>query len=162
MSLVERADLSTWFDKIFQRISSVQEKIHQKEGLFFKKHTYSQEELRNLRDYDAIFSMTETIGENLRQWEKRKRLDEDTQQFYSQKREYVSSRLDRINQMIAERTPTFWERVKGQFEGLHKAIMQNLPTIIQVVITVKEMGLFDKLKLLQPKQGFRRLPAGEK
>jgi hypothetical protein len=147
--------LSNWFDQISREITVVQIQINQKNGFwFFTRHIYSQEELLNSPIFNKINAMTQNIGYNLDSWAKYGKLGKYTQDFYTKKRDEVSSKLNQTNALIARREPTWWEKVGDFFESATKFILQNLPLIVDILEKNKHLlpKIGGKLKML-PKIG---------
>lgn len=170
MAFFERQDnlnhlnsLSNWFDRIFREIAVVQSQINQKNGFWiFKRHIYSQEELLNSPILNKIDAMTQNIGYNLESWAKYGKLGKETQEFYTRKRDEVSSKLNQTNYRIAQRQPTWWEQSGAFFLGATQHILQNLPLIVELISITRHRFPGLGKQLLSGMKSVKKLLPGSK
>ena len=116
------------FRKVYIELESLERKIYRKSGfLFFKSHVYTIEELLDSPHHHKIFSITEKIGDDMESWFNAGKLTSEEEEIYYFERDKIDDELHRINMIIEDREPTWWEEVKGPFIEFGIMILNNLP-----------------------------------
>lgn len=127
---------SSKFKKVFKEMKAIEKKIHKTKGWIFKIHIYSQDELFDSEHFDKIFAITEKIGDDAQRWYDEGNLDKEEQRYYSINREKVEDTLEDINDEIANREPTWWEKFKENMQEFATKVMRNLPKLKRVLLTI--------------------------
>ena len=147
------------FDFVFREIERVVVKIDKKKGFwFFKSHVYSESELLNSEHHRKIYAATEKIGDDATHWHKSGKLSKKGKNTYYRKKAHVEERLHEVNLEIELREPTWWENVKGAFEGFLNIVVNNMP---ELVLTFLE-HFANKLGLPIPLRKLLNLPYSDK
>lgn len=120
------------FKRVFQEIDLFREKIYKKDGLIFITHKHTQEELLESDQYAKIFSITEKIGDDAKNWYDNGNLSEKNKDLYHLYRNEVDDDIHQVHKEIANREPTWWEKVKNEAEKVAKYIMKNLPILMRI------------------------------
>lgn len=140
---------NTFFSRVFKRahdkIELFREDIYRKDGFIFKTHTFSEDELFELRSYKQIHSMVEKIADDVNNWEKEGKLSKSEIDEYNYEKDYLYEAFDSLEREVKRREPTIWEKLGN---SLNKAI--NLTLNILPILSQKQLGFFGKLgKVLQ-------------
>ena len=122
------------FRKVFYELDYLENKINQTEGIIFKNHRFSQEELIDSPHHKKIDSITRKIGDDASNWYAKGSLSEQGMEVYDDKREEVDEKLHHINNLILNRQPTWWESLKGGLEDFVLKISKNMPTLSRILI----------------------------
>ncbi len=123
------------FKKVFNEIDHIAVKIDQREGWLFTNHVYSKEELLNSPHHRKIYSITEKIGDDARNWDIKGRLPREAKEVYEEYRSDVEDGLHEISLKIESRKPTWWEDLKGVLEDYACHIMDNMPLLSGWLLT---------------------------
>jgi hypothetical protein len=143
------------FKIVHREIDFIKVKIHKKKGfLFFKSHVYTEQELLNSEHHNRIYAATVKIGDDATYWYKAGKLSDDGKNTYYNKKSQVETELHRVNLEIEQREPTWWENVRGAFEGFRRIVAANMP---ELVLTMIEL-VANSLALPIPLRKFFRLP----
>jgi hypothetical protein len=122
------------FRRVFRELDNLKTKICLKEGIFFKKHVFSLDDLLRSEHHDKIYSITEKIGSDAAGWARNGRLSPEAEADYFHFRDMVDSELDHINRLIITRNPTWWEKCRNALESFAQVIMKNLPLIVKQLL----------------------------
>ncbi|RLA69661.1 MAG: hypothetical protein DRG30_09955 [Epsilonproteobacteria bacterium] len=116
------------FRKVHIELENLERKIYRKSGfLFFKSHIYTIEELMESPHHQKIFSITEKIGDDIENWFDAGKLTPKEESTYHTERDNIDEELHRIEMVIEDREPTWWEEIKGPIIEFNKRVLDNLP-----------------------------------
>lgn len=159
--MVEREDIETCrdrfernFKKVFNEIDLLRNKIYKKDAILWiiPYHVYKKEELLNSEHQRRIYSITEKIGDDVKNWDNQGKLKFGEKTVYNQYRNKVETELLDINYEIENREPTWWEAFQEKFRIFITKIMNNLPTISKFLEGIKTiLKLAKKLHKFLPK-----------
>jgi CHAT domain len=146
----EIQSLDRQFKRAFDEIDLLQNKIAQERGfLFVRYHTFSQEKLLQSRHHQIIYSVVETIGSNVKNWEAANKISERMADAYYIRRAETDRKLHQLNLTISHREPTWWENFGFVCEKFKDDVMSHLPEEVRGVIqtAAKERlgGVFQSL-----------------
>ena len=122
------------FRKVSYELEYLENKIYQKEGIFFTKHRFSQNELIDSKHHKKIDSITRKIGDDASNWYARGNLSEEGVEIYDNKREETEDKLHHLNMLIESRKPTWWENIKGGLHDFVVKIAKNMPKLQRILI----------------------------
>jgi adenylosuccinate synthase len=122
------------FRKVFYELDYLESKINKKEGIIFKNHIFSQDELIDSSHHKKIDSITRKIGDDASNWYARGTLSEKGMGYYDKKREKVYYNLNHLNNLIEDREPTWWESLKGNLTDFARKIAKNMPALTRILI----------------------------
>ena len=115
--------LKNGFEKINSECNAIEEKMKMQTGFVFVKHLYSGDEL--CYALSRIETFVEKMGDDLDELEAANNLSQQARFLFSKKAEEVCQRLASLHFLIAQREPTWWEKVKS----ILKRIVQKLLSI---------------------------------
>ncbi|BAZ42631.1 hypothetical protein NIES4101_86000 [Calothrix sp. NIES-4101] len=150
----QKIDLEKKFSRVFSEIKRLESKINKKQGFwFFETHIYSQEDLFNSEHHSKIDSITEKIGSDVISWNRFGQLTEEARYIYEIKRDEVQFDLERVDDIIAQREPTWWEQVESLFKDFIVKVQTNMPQLERILLTT---GLLQKIPVLSG--FFKKMP----
>jgi hypothetical protein len=150
----QKIDLEKKFNRVFSEIKRLESKINEKKGFWFlETHIHSKETLFNSEHHSKIDSITEKIGSDTISWNKFGQLTEEARYIYEIKSEEVTSELKRVEQIIAQREPTWWEQVESLFEDFIVKVQTNMPQLARILLAT---GLLQKIPVLSG--FFKKMP----
>ena len=159
-STLSNKDFDSKFQPVLRELNLLQRKINQQEGWFiFKTHAWTKEELLESEHISKIYSITEKIGDDVKNWETNKQLSFIEKGIYKQNKEMVYDELHATQCKIIDRKKTFWEELAHSFGNLIPLIMDNLPDIISGNITSKLLDMGFRALLPGNNRNNRRLPS---
>ena len=123
------------FRKVYREIESIKSKVHRKEGIFLKNHTYSKDELLNSEHHNKIYSITGKIGDDVKNWHMMGKLSEEGRTAYDEERNKTDDMLHQLSLEIESREPTWWESIKGSVSSYISLIMDNIPKLSGWLLT---------------------------
>jgi hypothetical protein len=154
-ALEQTIDLEKKFNRVFRQIIVLESKVNEKRGFwFFETHVYSKETLFNSEHYSKIDSITEKIGSDVISWDKFEKLTEEGRSVYENTKKEVKDKLEQVGKIIANREPTWWEKIQYSFiEFIDKIVIDNMP---EILIKNLAFPLFSKIPMLSG--FFKRIP----
>jgi tetrahydromethanopterin S-methyltransferase subunit G len=126
--------LQAGFARIHRECDRLEGKVDIIIGRIFKRHQYSVDELLHAEKLSKIESFSGKINDDISRWESADRLSAKIRELYNEAAETVHDRLDEINGMIHQRTPTLWDKVGAAFSRFYKAVVDLLPLIVRVFL----------------------------
>lgn len=117
------------FVKVHREIDVLDVKTDTKEGIFFRNHTYTQDELLNSEHLEKVYSITGKIGDDVTNWHIRGKLSEEARNSYDWERTVTDNKLSVLKVKIAERKPTWWESFKSSVNSFVVLVMDNIPPL---------------------------------
>lgn len=128
--LQQKIDLEKKFARVYKEINVISSKIGQKQGFWiFETHVHSQESLLNSEHHYKIDSITEKIGDDVVNWNNNNQLSKEGRKCYEKEKNLVIEKLENVNEIIANREPTWWEQVMHIFTDFIVLIEQNMPDV---------------------------------
>jgi len=122
--------LKTAFTKINDNIDDLFEMKDEMKGiLIFKRHKYTADELLTSTQYERIKSYMKKIDDDIHQWKQNGELTFSLRNTYNENRELLIERLERFQDAIEKREPTWWEKVKNFFVKIMAFIAEHLPAL---------------------------------
>lgn len=139
--------LELWFQRVYNEIAVVEQMLLKKEGfLFFKSHSYSEDELLQSPQMKRIDATIAQIENAVTQWMENKALSDERAKFYWQSRLELERRLGGMRVKIAERKPTFWEGIINTLLKFINFVMKHLPMLPAFIM--QRLGLATGHQLL--------------
>jgi hypothetical protein len=129
------AYLENGFNRVFLECDAIEEKVGVITGFVFKRHKYSVDELLESGHMEKIDAFCAKIKDDVDRWEAAGKLSLRLKLLYNEKALEVRGRVDRLNYMVRERQPTFWERIAVFFQHIYHAVVRRLPLFVQGLLT---------------------------
>jgi len=134
-------NIQSKFKIVYRECDFLEDKIFKKEGILFKTHKFTIEELMRSEHHNKINSVTNKIGSDISYWEMNGKLLPVEKETYLDERENLEDVLHQINRRIQNREPTLWEQISQAIEKFVVKIMSNLPAFREVLTYIgKQMG----------------------
>jgi hypothetical protein len=138
----ETQSLDRQFQRAFDEMELLQSKIHQQRGIFFVRyHTFSQKDLLKSEHHAKIYSVVETIGSNVKNWEAANKISERMADAYYIRRDETDRKLHQLNLTISRREPTWWENFGFVCEKFKDDVMSHLPEEVRWLIETALEGM---------------------
>jgi hypothetical protein len=145
------------FRKVALEIRRIRATIHEKQGFWlFKTHVYSKETLSNQLYHGKIRKILDNINALAIMWHGHGVLTPDTIKFFHLKHDEIHSELEKLQDEIQGRDPTWWEEVGGVFKAFVNFIRENKPQfaiylLMEVTSRYPALRPFISLFLFNPK-----------
>jgi len=117
--------LQNGFEKINAECKTIEEKMKLRTGFVFVKHQYSSDEL--FYAIGRIESFVEEMKENLDALESASNSSRQARFQFNIKAEETYQRLESLHSLIAQREPTWWEKVKVILKRIFEKLLSIFP-----------------------------------
>ena len=131
--------IQTKFKIAYRECDYLEDKIFKKDGVVFKTHRYTIDELMNSPHHDKINAVTEKIGSDISYWEMSGKLSRTEKEAYYIERDKIDDVLHQLNRNIQNRQPTLWERISQVAEEFISKVMNNLPMLKELLTYAGKM-----------------------
>ena len=140
--------LKAYTSRIDKQISLIKVELNQKQGIFFRTHKYTVEEILKSDSLGKLYSIAEKISDDVMSWNQQgKVLPEDIESYIEFEND-LQSKIDILLKQIQERKKTVWEQIKGPINEFFDIFWSVLPGYIKTLTQSLLPALSSDIKAL--------------
>ena len=117
--------------KIDRQLEQIKEQSKLKKGLFFRRHTYTAQQLLDSEELKKVDAVLAILGDNYSAASLARTLTEIDKIHYDYFIERVEFKMNNIKDIIKERRPTAWERISAPINSVFSFLLKRLPKFIR-------------------------------